>query len=161
MIGSVLRAEDDRMVVPHRRRPAMAKYLLLKYYRGGPAPAGGNLIGATPEEMQAHQDHMSTLNDELRERGEFVDAQGLAPTGLWVRGGADASPVTDGPFAETKDLIAGFWIVDVESEARAYEIAARGSAAPGIGGEPVNDWIEVRPVLSAAPATFDELFDQL
>jgi hypothetical protein len=140
----------------------MAKYLLLKYYRGGPKPVGETLVGATPEEIRAHQDHMSTLNDELRERGEFVDAQGLAPTGTFVRGGGpDGTPVTDGPFAETKDLIAGFWIVDVDSEARAYEIAARGSSAPGKGGAAVNDWIEVRPVLSEAPATFDELFDQL
>jgi hypothetical protein len=140
----------------------MAKYLLLKYYRGGPEPVGATLVGATPEEIKAHQDHMGVLNDELRERGEYVDAQGLAPTGTFVRGGgADGAPVTDGPFAETKDLIAGFWIVDVDSEARAYEIAARGSSAPGVGGAPVNDWIEVRPVLSEAPATFDELFDQL
>ena len=140
----------------------MAKFLLLKYYRGGPAPVGAPLIGATPEEMQAHQDHMGVLNTELMERGEFVDAQGLAPTGTWVRGdGPDGAPVTDGPFAETKDLIAGFWIVDVESEQRAHEIAARGSAAPGKDGAYVNDWIEVRPIMSEAPATMDELFDQL
>ena len=140
----------------------MAKYLLLKYYRGGPESTGATLFGATEEEMQAHQEHMSALNRELQERGELVDAQGLAPSGTFVRGGgSDGSPITDGPFAETKDLIAGFWIVDVESEARAHEIAARGSSAPGKGGAPVNDWIEVRPVLSEAPATFDELFDQL
>lgn len=140
----------------------MAKYLLLKYYRGGPEPVGEMLVGATADEVQAHQDHMSTLNRELQDRGEFVDAQGLAPTGTFIRGGGSGgAPVTDGPFAETKDLIAGFWIVDVDSEARAYEIAARGSSAPGRGGAPVNDWIEVRPVLSEAPATFDELFDQL
>ena len=140
----------------------MAKYLLLKYYRGGPQPVGATLEGATPDEIQAHMDHMTTLNKELQERGEFVDAQGLAPTGTFVRGGGnDDEPITDGPFAETKDLIAGFWIVDVESQARAYEIAARGSSAPGKGGAPVNDWIEVRPLLTEAPASFDELFDQL
>ena len=140
----------------------MAKYLLLKYYRGGPEPVGATLVGATPQEMQAHVGHMGALNRELQERGEFVDAQGLAPTGTFVRGGAAGdAPVVDGPFAETKDLIAGFWIVDVDSEARAYEIAARGSSAPGKDGAPVNDWIEVRPVMSEAPASFDELFDQL
>ena len=140
----------------------MAKFLLLKYYRGGPEPVGEMLIGATAEEIAAHQQHMHDLNAELMERGEFADAQGLAPTGAWVRGGgADGAPVVDGPFAETKDLIAGFWIVDVDSEQRAREIAARGSSAPGKGGRPVNDWIEVRPVLSEAPETFDELFDQL
>ncbi len=150
------------MVVPDPKESVMAKYLLLKYYRGGPEPVGEMLVGANADEMQAHQDHMSVLNEELIERGEFVDAQGLAPTGTWVRGGGPVdAPITDGPFAETKDLIAGFWIVDVESEQRAYEIAARGSNAPGLGGRPVNDWIEVRPIMSEAPATFDELFDQL
>lgn len=140
----------------------MARYLLLKYYRGGPTPVGETLVGATPEEISAHQEHMGRLNDDLRERGEFVDAQGLAPTGTFVRGGGPGgAPVTDGPFAETKDLIAGFWIVDVESEERAHEIAALGSSAPGRGGRPVNDWIEVRPIMSEAPATFDELFEQL
>lgn len=142
----------------------MAKYLLLKHYRGGPTPVveNGGLQGATPEEYQAHIAFMGAINDMLQESGEFVDAQGLAPTGTFVRyGGPDAPPVTDGPFAETKDLIAGWWIVDVDSEARAHEIAAYASSAPGRGGKPIYEWIEVRPFMSEAPENFDELFAQL
>jgi hypothetical protein len=142
----------------------MAKYLLLKHYRGGPTPVSpdGGLLGATPEEYRAHIAFMGEINDMLQASGEFVDAQGLAPTGTFVRyGGPDAAPVTDGPFAETKDLIAGWWIVDVDSEARAHEIAAYASSAPGKGGRPIYEWIEVRPFMSEAPENFDELFDQV
>ena len=53
------------MVVPDPKESVMAKYLLLKYYRGGPEPVGEMLTGATADEMKAHTDHMSTLNDEL------------------------------------------------------------------------------------------------
>ena len=142
----------------------MAKYLLLKHYRGGPAPVTGDggLEGATPEDYRAHIAFMGTVNDMLKESGEFVDAQGLAPTGAFVRyGGPDAPPVTDGPFAETKDLIAGWWIVDVDGEARAHEIAAFASSAPGRGGEPIYEWIEVRPFMTDAPESFDEITSQL
>jgi hypothetical protein len=92
----------------------------------------------------------------LEATGEFVDSQALSPSGLWVRsGGEGRPPVTDGPFAETKDLIAGWMIVDVDGEARAIELAAELSAAPGAGGEPIHEWLEVRPFLSA-PATLSE-----
>jgi hypothetical protein len=59
--------------------------------------------------------------------------------------------VTDGIFPETKEFLAGYWIVDVESPERAYAIAAEASAAPGPGGKPLRMAIEVRQVLSAAP----------
>jgi hypothetical protein len=55
--------------------------------------------------------------------------------------------VTDGPFAETKDLIAGWMIIDVESWDRALELAGELSAAPGPGGEPIHEWLELRPLL--------------
>ena len=80
----------------------------------------------------------------------------VAPTGTFVRyGGPDAAPVvTDGPFPEAKELIAGWYLIDVESEARAHEIAAYVSSAPGPGGEPIYEWIEVREVMtSRRPAT--------
>jgi hypothetical protein len=68
-------------------------------------------------------------------------------------GGPDAAPVvTDGPFPETKELIAGWFMIDVESEARAHEVAAWVSSAPGKGGEPIHEWLEVRPVMDDAPA---------
>ena len=142
----------------------MAKYLLLKHYRGGPDPIvpDGGLQGASQEDYRAHIAFMGTVNDMLHESGEFVDAQAVAPTGTFVRyGGPDQPPVTDGPFAETKDLVAGWWVVDVDSEARAHEIAAFASSAPGRGGKPIYEWIEVRPFMSEAPENFDELVADL
>jgi hypothetical protein len=133
----------------------MPKYLLLKHYRGGPEPlAYAPMSEWTEEEISAHiafQRHVAQL---LRERGEFVDAQALSPEGTYVRyGGPDAAPVTtDGPFPETKELAAGWFLIDVESEARAYEVAAYVSSAPGQGGEPIYEWLEVRPVMTDAPA---------
>jgi hypothetical protein len=67
-----------------------------------------------------------------------------------VRSGSGGRPiVTDGPFAETKEFLAGFWIVEVNSPERAYEIAAHASSAPGPGGAPLNMAIEVREVMGA------------
>ena len=58
--------------------------------------------------------------------------------------------MTDGPFAETKDLIAGWMIIDVDTYDRAVELAGELSAAPGAGGEPIHEWLEVRPFLTHA-----------
>ena len=83
---------------------------------------------------------------------KFVDGQALAPQGAWVRyDGEGRPPVTDGPFAETKDLIAGWMAIDVDSYERAVELAGELSAAPGAGGEPIHEWLEVRPFLTEAP----------
>ncbi|WP_112134497.1 YciI family protein [Glycomyces dulcitolivorans] len=133
----------------------MAKYLLLKHYRGGPKQHA-NAVAAmdewTPEEISEHIAFMGKVADDLRERGEFVDAQALAFEGEFVRyGGEGAAPVTDGPFAETKDVIAGWMIIDVDSKERAYEAAAYLSSAPGKDGLPLHEWIEVRPFLTHAP----------
>jgi hypothetical protein len=137
----------------------MAKYLLLKHYRGGPKQhlnAEAPMEDWTPDEISAHMQYMYDMMDDLRERGEYVDAQALAPQGRFVRyDGEGRPPVTDGPFAETKDLIAGWIIVDVESEERAYEAAAHLSAAPGKDGLPLHEWLEVRPFLGEAPAVED------
>ncbi|GAA1173589.1 YciI family protein [Kitasatospora gansuensis] len=106
----------------------------------------------TPEELRAHIGFMGETNRKLAADGEFVDAQGLAmpDTAKIVRSGANGAPVvTEGPFAETKEWVAGWWIVDCESPERAVEIAARVSAAPGPGGKPLNMPIEVRQVMSA------------
>ena len=135
----------------------MPKYLLLKHYSGGPElhPNCVPMSEWTPEEITAHIDFQHEVGRMLRERGEFVDAQGLSPEGCYVRyGGPDAAPVTtDGPFPETKELIAGWYLIDVDSETRAHEVAAYVSSAPGKGGEPIYEWIEVRPVMSELPAT--------
>jgi len=133
----------------------MAKYLLLKHYSGGPKRMPNADIPMdqwTPEEVSAHLAFMDQVADTLRDRGEYVDGQALAPTGAFVRyDGEGRPPVTDGPFVESKELIAGWMVIDVDSEERAYEAAAFLSSAPGPGGEPIQEWIEVRPFLSWPP----------
>ncbi len=135
----------------------MAKYLLLKHYRG--APPMGNDVPMdrwTPQEVSDHVRFMQEFADRLEASGELVDAQALAPEGLWVQYGGEGEPaVTDGPFAETKDLIAGWMAIDVDSQERAVELAGELSAAPGAGGEPVFEWLEVRPFMAAPPTIED------
>ncbi|MEO9224377.1 MAG: YciI family protein [Acidimicrobiales bacterium] len=135
----------------------MPKYLLLKHYRGGPeAPGFPPMDQWTPEEVDAHIRFQKDVVRKFTETGEMVDAQGLSADGNWVRyGGPDAGPdVLDGPFPESKELVAGWFMIDVESEARAHEIAAYASSAPGPRGEPIYEWLEVRQILGA-PATMD------
>ena len=135
----------------------MAKYLLLKHYRGAPATVNGIPMDQwKPDEVEAHVRYMNDFAARLERSGEFVDGQALSPDGVWVRSdGEGRPPVTDGPFAETKDLIAGWMVIDVESHERALALAAELSAAPGQGGEPLHEWLEVRPFLSV-PATISE-----
>jgi hypothetical protein len=107
------------------------------------------------EDLKAHIGFMKRFARELQEAGELVGAEGLASPeyARIVRAGTSGAPeVTDGPFAEAKEFLAGYWIVDVPTTHRAYEIAARASAAPGRGGAPLNMPIEVREVMSAPPA---------
>jgi hypothetical protein len=130
------------------------KYLLLKHYRGGPAPTVNYapIDQWSPQEFDAHCKYMHDFAARLEETGEFVDSQALAPEGKFVRyDGEGRPPVTDGPFAETKDLIAGWMIIDVDSWDRAVELAGELSAAPGPGGKPIHEWLEVRPFLTAPP----------
>jgi hypothetical protein len=106
----------------------------------------------SPEEIAAHIAYQHRINDELQERGELVDAQGLTPPAqarFVTHDGVGAPVVTDGPYPEAKELLAGYRIVDVESPERAVEIAAATSAAPGPGGAPIRQRIEVREVMSA------------
>lgn len=99
---------------------------------------------------------MRDFADRLEGTGELVDAQALAPEGTFVRyDGEGRPPVTDGPFAETKDLIAGWMAIDVASYERAVELAGELSAAPGPGGRPIHEWLELRPFLDM-PATISE-----
>ncbi len=131
----------------------MAKYLMLKHYRGGPAATNDVPMDHwTPEEVRNHVRFMDDFADSLRETGEFVDAQALAPDGMWVRyDGEGKPPVVDGPFAETKDLIAGWMVIDVDSQERALELTGELSAAPGAGGRPLGEWLELRPFLDDRP----------
>ncbi|UGU29816.1 YciI family protein [Mycolicibacterium smegmatis] len=136
----------------------MAKYLLLKHYRGAPAAVNDVPMDQwAPDEIEAHLQYMKSLATHLESTGEFVDAQALAPTGAWVRyDGEGKPPVTDGPFAETKDLVAGWMIIDVDSYERAVEVAGELSAAPGAGGKPIHEWLEVRPFLGDSDACHGE-----
>jgi hypothetical protein len=121
------------------------------------APRGNGDWGVMnwpPADLKAHIDFMHRFNKELVESGELVGCEGLSAPGQAkvVRASKNgAAAVTDGPFPETKEFLAGYWIVDCESPQRAYEIAARASAAPGPGGVPLNMPIEVREVMSAPP----------
>lgn len=105
------------------------------------------------KDLQAHIAFMIDVNKELHKRGELVSAEGLSfpDQAKLVRAGKNGIPMTDGVFPESKEFLAGFWIIDVDSPERAYEIAAKVSAAPGPGGAPLNMPIEVRPVMSGPP----------
>ncbi|MCC3293629.1 YciI family protein [Arthrobacter sp. zg-Y411] len=135
----------------------MAKYLLLKHYRGGPRPLDDTPMDQwTADEVSAHIQFMQDFADGLRASGEYIDGQALAPEGTFVRyDGEGRPPVTDGPFAETKDLIAGWMVIDVDDYDRAVELAGELSAAPAAGGKPLREWIELRPFLSS-PMTITE-----
>ena len=125
------------------------KYMLMMNVPGN----GPYQIGSWPKkDIQAHIGFMKALNRKLRDSGEFVGAEGLSgpDQARLVRAGKDGTPVTDGVFPESKEFLAGYWIVDVDSAERAYAIAAEASAAPGAGGAPLNMAIEVREVMSAA-----------
>ena len=132
----------------------MTKYLMLKHYNSPKAHYGPPGEQWTPDEWDAHIQYMDDFADRLRESGEYVSSTALAMDGVWVRfAGAGQPPETDGPFAETKDLVAGWMMIDVESYDRALELAAELSAAPGGGGVPLQEWLELRPVMESAPAT--------
>ena len=119
--------------------------------------AGANAFpGWTKKDIEAHIGFMISLNRQLRESGELVSAEGLSfpDQAKLVRAGRNGVPETDGIFPESKEFLAGYWMVEVESPERAYQIAAKISAAPGLNGSPLNMPIEVRPVMSGPPPDF-------
>lgn len=127
------------------------RYMLLQNYGGVEADIQP-MTEWSPEDVRAHIDFQQALNDELTRRGELVEAQGLAgpdQARFVVSDGSGAPVVTDGPYAEARELLAGYRLVDVDSLDRAIEIAARTSAAPGPDGVPIRQRIEVREVMSA------------
>jgi hypothetical protein len=128
------------------------RYMLMMHAPRGTGDWG--VMDWSPEDLKAHIGFMHWLNQELSQSGELVGGEGLAPPGQAkiVRAGKEGLPaVTDGPFAEAKEFLAGYWIVEVDRPERAYEIAAKASAAPGPGGKPLIIPIEVRQVMSAPP----------
>ncbi len=127
----------------------------MKYMLMMNTPSGGpyQIANWPRQDIQAHIAFMVNFAKKLGASGELVAAEGLAgpDQARRVRAGADGKPITDGVFPESKEFLAGYWIVDVESPERAYEIAAQASAAPGPGGVPLNMAIEVRQVMSGPP----------
>jgi hypothetical protein len=140
--------ECAKMSATSVRSKHMARFMLLQNYGGVPDMVP--MTEWTPEAINAHIAFQVMLNKELTAKGELVDAQGLSGPELAkfvVSDGAGAPVVTDGPFPESKELLAGYRIVDVDSEARAIEIAAQASAAPGRNGTPIQQAIEVREIM--------------
>jgi|SRR6185437_3331965 hypothetical protein len=127
------------------------KYMLMM---NTPAGTGDYQINNwSPDDFKAHIAFMHAFNKQLSAAGEMVACEGLTPPGQarLVRAGKDGRPITDGPFPETKEFLAGFWIIDVDSADRACELAAAISAAPGPHGVPLNMAVELRPIMSAPP----------
>jgi hypothetical protein len=128
----------------------MTKFLLLTKYDSelGVPP----MTEWDPADMTGHLDYLTRLNRELAANGELVEAMALAGPELAKIVSSDGRSmpvVTDGPFPEAKEVLAGYQLVDVESEERAVEIAAQVSSAPGLGGVPLRQRIEVRQVMGS------------
>jgi hypothetical protein len=125
------------------------RFMLLQDY--APIEGVAPISEWAPEDIQAHIAFQRRLNDELTERGELVDANALTgpeAAKFVTYDGMGAPVVTDGPFPEAKELLAGYRMIDVESLERAIEVAAQASAAPGQKGVPVKQPIEVREVMA-------------
>jgi hypothetical protein len=126
------------------------KYMLLMNHAA--TPGSQPVDEWAPDDIKASGAAMWAIHEELTANGELVGAERLAgpqAAKIVTHDGVGAPVVTDGPFPESKEFLAGYWFVDVESEERAIEIAARTSAAPGPGGEPMAREIQVRPVMGA------------
>jgi hypothetical protein len=121
------------------------KYMLMMNAPGGPY----QIMNWAKQDLEAHMAFMRRLNKKLADAGELVGGEGLAgpDQAKQVRAGANGEPITDGVFPETKEFLAGYWIVDVDTPERAYQIAAEASMAPGPGGEPLRMPLEVRQVM--------------
>ena len=136
----------------------MTKYLLAVNFEGGAVAVP--MDEWKPEEITAHLDYYKALHRELVASGELVVSEVLAGPDLAkivTSDGKSAPVVTDGPFQEFKEWLAGYQIVDVESEARAIEIAAKISAVPGPDGIGTQQPIQIRQVMDQAPSDVVEM----
>jgi len=135
----------------------MAKYVLIVDFQPGVAETP--MEEWKPEEVTAHLDYYRALHRALVDSGELVESEILAPPNLAKIVTSDGTTpiVTDGPFQEFKEWVAGYQIVDVESEERAIEIAAKLSAVPGADGVPIQQPIHVRPLMEDAPSDVAEM----
>jgi len=129
----------------------MPRYLLIVDYR--PGDDDTPMDQWRPEEIKAHMNYYDVLNKALAESGELVGGEALTEPRFGrevVSDGKSAPVVTDGPYAESKEILAGYQIVEVESEARAVEIAALVSAVPGPGGVPLRQPVTIRRVMDGS-----------
>ena len=129
----------------------MPKYLLIVDYR--PGVDDRPMDQWKPAEIDAHMNYYNALNCDLIESGELVGGEALTEPRFGkevVSDGITAPVVTDGPYAEAKEMLAGFQTVEVESEARAIEIAALVSQVPGPGGVPLQQPVVIRRVMDGA-----------
>ncbi|GAA1595468.1 YciI family protein [Kribbella sancticallisti] len=129
----------------------MTKFLLIVDYSEGVIATP--MTEWAPEDIKAHMDYYGALREELLASGELVDQQSLTwpeQAKVVTSNGVNAPVVTDGPFLESKEMLAGYQLVDVESEARAIEIAGKISQVPGPGGVPLEQPIGVRRVMGDA-----------
>lgn len=134
----------------------MPRYMLLTNHGG--VPGVGPMAEWDPDDMNAHLDYLRELNRRLVESGELVEMKALMgpdQAKVVTFGGPGGPVVTDGPYAEAKEVLAGYQMVEVDDEARAIEIAAQVSAAPGPGGVPLGQPIEVRRVMAPTPGPDD------
>ena len=134
------------------------KYVLIVNYQPGVAETP--MDEWKPEEIEAHLDYYGALNRDLASNGELVDVVVLAGPDLGkivTSDGGTAPVVTDGPFQEFKEWVAGYQIVDVDSEARAIEIAGKISAVPGQNGVATGQPIQVRQIMDQGPSTATEM----
>ncbi|MGB7438837.1 MAG: YciI family protein [Candidatus Acidiferrum sp.] len=125
------------------------KYILLM---SGTKAGVDSYMAWSKKDIDAHMAVLKSINRELSESGEFVGTEGLGgpDQAIVVRGQKGGIPITDGIFPEAKEFLLGYWIVDVKTPERAYEIASRLSVAPGPGGVPTNMPIEVRQIASSS-----------
>ena len=136
-----------------KKGPRNMKFLLMMHMKTDPESMSKGIMTWAPADIEAHIRFMKTLNRQLKESGELVSADGLAwpDQARLVGAGKNGEPVTDGVFPESKEFLIGFWTIEVDSPERAYQIAARASAAPGRGGAPLNMPIEVRQIMAGPP----------
>ncbi|NUU19437.1 hypothetical protein HP550_19485 [Cellulomonas humilata] len=135
----------------------MAKYLLIVDFQSGPDDAP--MSAWTDDEVAEHLNYYGRLNRELIESGELVGGEILTGPDLAkvVTSDGARTVVTDGPFQEFKEWVAGYQIVETETEARALEIAALVSAVPGRGGVPTQQPIQVRRIMEDGPSDVEEM----
>lgn len=135
----------------------MARYLLITDFQSGPDESP--MSAWSDQEVADHLSYYGRLNRELVASGELVGGEILTGPDLAkiVTSDGTAAVITDGPFQEFKEWVAGYQIVDVETEERALEIAARVSAVPGRGGVPTQQPIQVRRIMDAGPSNVEEM----